>query len=281
MAAQNLPSARFRRIGLELRRLRLEAGMTMKEAGAFLDRSSSSISLLEAGTQAIRPRDLDYILMKYGHAEGPFREAMLELAREGRKKGWWHRYAHALSPELMDFLSLETDARSISTYQTVLVPGLLQTPDYARALLDPDSTSALRDALEVRMARQTLLDTSSPPRLTAILDEAVLRRQVGGAAVMRDQLARLRDLSEREHLDIRITPFEAGAHRGLNGPFTILELGVRGRLTIVTLESLQGMSYVENTKDVHRYETVFDELTRSALSKADSRDLLERLRSES
>jgi transcriptional regulator with XRE-family HTH domain len=273
------PSVRFRRIGLELRRLREERGLTLLDAEGLLERSTTSLSRIETGMQAIPARDLEFILIKYGVTDGSFKEAMLELARQGRKKGWWHRYAKTLSRDLMDFLSLEADAKSISTFQTVLIPGLLQTPEYARALIAGTRTEIKR-AVEVRMARQEVLEGDTPPpRLHAVIGEAALRQRVGGARVMRAQLRRLVEMSELAHVGVRVIPFEAGAHQGLNGPFTLLEVGERGRLSVVTIETLHGMSYVEHDDDVRRFAGIFDEVAAAALPESDSRALIDRIRS--
>lgn len=279
MPVSATPSVRFRRIGLELRRLREERRMTIKVASVLLRRSTGSLSRIETGYQAIPPRDLEYMLLKYGIEDGPLKEAMLELAAEGRKRGWWHRYASALSPEVMDFISLEADARSIRTYETVLIPGLLQTPDYARALIQ-GTPSEIKRAVEVRIARQAVLNRPDPPAFQAVINEAALWQQVGGAQVMRAQLGRLIEMSERS-IDIRIIPFKTGAaHHGLQGPFTILEVGTRGRLTVAITETLHGMSYIEQTEDIRYFADVFDGLHGIALPESDSRALIERIRSD-
>jgi uncharacterized protein DUF5753 len=217
------------------------------------------------------------MLLKYGIEDGPFKEAMLELAAEGRKRGWWHRYAGTLSPEVMDFISLEADARSIRTYETVLIPGLLQIPDYACALIQ-GTPNEVRRAAEVRIARQAVINRPNPPIFRALINEAALWQQVGGVHVMRAQLQRLVEISGNS-INIRIIPFNAGGHLGLQGPFTILEVGVRGRLTVALIETLHGLSYIEQVEDLKYFADVFDGLSGIALPES-ARALIERVRSE-
>ncbi|MEU5885066.1 helix-turn-helix transcriptional regulator [Spirillospora sp. NPDC047279] len=280
MSDSDVPSVRFRRIGLELRRLRLEAGMSIHRAGSFLGRSASSLSLIENGIQPIRPRDLEYILIKFGFEPGdPFREAMLELAQDGRKSGWWRQYSGVLTPIFMDFISLETDCRKLDSFQTLVIPGLLQTPAYARSLIKADTPREIERAVRIRMARQNVLTSCEPPEVTMILNESALWQQIGDAEVMRGQMERLIEVSELPNLSLRVIPFKAGGHRGLRGPFTKLEVGERGRLSVVTLETSQGMSYVERPEDVLRHAQIFAELRLIAMDESETRSFIDRLRS--
>ncbi|GAA0952226.1 hypothetical protein GCM10009550_32790 [Actinocorallia libanotica] len=170
---------RFRRIGLELKRLRQEAGMDLTEAALFLRRSTASLCRIESGSM-IRERDLEYILDKYG-VQDPLRSALLELSIKGAERGWWHRHARAETPELMDFISLEQDTRTIRNRQTDLIPGLLQTEDYARSLF---STSLCKEyavddieaAVALRVKRQELLTDPKAPVLSVLINEGALHQ---------------------------------------------------------------------------------------------------------
>jgi hypothetical protein len=274
------PSFRYRRIGMELRRIREERGMTLGGARRLLDRSTGSLSSIE-NSQRIRVRDLEYILYRYGIDDPVFTEAMLELAREGRKSGWWHRHAGIiLSPAEMDFISLEADARTIRTYEIIAIPGLMQTKSYARALMDSNEPKTPDESVQIRMTRQQILDKPDPPRISVIITEATLRQQVGGRDVMREQLDRLLEETARGHVDLRVIPFAAGAHAGFSGAFTIVEVGHRGKLTVVVVETPERMTYLEQDEDVRRISGRFDRLRDSALSRSDSRTLIDRIRSE-
>ncbi|MQY07434.1 hypothetical protein ACRB68_55340 [Actinomadura sp. RB68] len=265
---------------MELRRLRIEAGLSQRRASILLDRSPSSISHLENGLCEIRPRELDFILRQCNQPEGAFKEAMLELARDGRKKGWWRSYTGVLSPEHMDFISLEDDARHIRTYETLIIPGLLQTPMYAQAVFRDATPSIARGALKVRLARQSVIHKPHAPQLDVIISEAALRQMAGGSTTMQGQLDHLITVSERTNVNLRTLPLGIDFHPGLLGPFTMLEIGTVGKLTVVMIEDHRGMSYVEDGDEVRGFARVFTELNSLALDEVDSRTLIQRLRSE-
>jgi transcriptional regulator with XRE-family HTH domain len=273
-----VPSFRYRRIGLELRKIRKERDLTVSAAARLLDRSAASLSGIENG-ESIRARDLEHILYKYEVDDTAFVEAMLELAREARKSGWWHRHAGTLDPAEMDFISLEADARTIRTYEIIAIPGLLQNETYARALIDATDPEALERWVEIRMTRQQMLATPDPPQMSVILTEAALHQQIGGGEVMRKQLERLLKESEREHVDLRVIPYAAGAHVGFSAPFTIVETGRRGRLTVVVVETPERMFYIEQGDEVHRIATRFGRLRDSALSESDTRAMIKQIMS--
>lgn len=228
------PTIRLRRLGMALRDHREAAGLTLDEAARILMRSPSSLSRIEKGLHHVPVRDLEYILGKYSVTDPAVRDRLFDWCRNGRKKGWWQRYATDLSPEVMDFIGLEVDATFIGLFELILVPGLLQTEAYARALMetgpfanDPERVERL---IAVRMRRQELLHRPDPPRLWTILDEAALRRPVGGRSLMRAQLQHLVEVSALPHVAIQVIPFGAGTHWGVAGAFKILDVGGRGDL---------------------------------------------------
>lgn len=283
MATLATPTVRLRRLGNELKRIREEAGLSLDAAGIRLGRSASSLSKIENGRVAIPKRDLTFILDCYTVADEPLREMLFALARNGRKKGWWRQYDDALSPPGMDLMSLEDDASVISTFQAIVVPGLLQTEDYARALMESAVAVIPQDVdrlLKVRMTRQRILVRERPPRMRAVMGEAALRQLVGGDAVMREQLHYLAELSQRVHITLRVLPYAAGAHVSTTGSFVILGFSPPADFSVVLLESLEGSLWVEQDDPVRRYGLAFDQLCASALSEIESRHFINQLAAE-
>jgi transcriptional regulator with XRE-family HTH domain len=273
------PTVRLRRLGLHLRRLREQAGLTLDEASARMERSLSSLSKIENGRVRIPPRDLRVILDAYG-LEGRTREALLTLARDARKRGWWQQYGDALGPAYLDYISLEADAVAARTFETILVPGLLQTEDYARQIIGavppvPGTSHDVDQFVTVRMARQQVLDRSEPLHLWAIIGEAALRHVIGDRQIMCAQLQRLKDVAVLDHITIQVLPFTAGTHAGVDGPFTILEFPEFGDLDVVHVGNLTGALYMENEDEVRRYNLVYDYLRASALPSAESLTLID------
>ncbi|HEX6471890.1 MAG TPA: helix-turn-helix transcriptional regulator [Streptosporangiaceae bacterium] len=280
MATLATPTVRLRRLGNELKRIREDAGLSLDAAGIRLGRSASSLSKIENGRVVLPRRDLTFILDRYAVTDEPLREMLYALARNGRKKGWWRQYGDALSPPGMDLMSLEDDAAVISTFQAIVIPGLLQTEDYAHALMESAVRVVPRDVdrlLRVRMARQQILARERPPRLRAVMGEAVLRQLVGGRAIMRAQLRYLAEMSQDIHVALRVLPFEAGAHVSTQGSFMILGFSPPTDFSVVHLESLEGSLWVEEDESVRRYGLAFDQLRASALSEIESRHLIERV----
>jgi transcriptional regulator with XRE-family HTH domain len=277
------PTIRLRRLDMALRDHREAAGHTLDDAARMLMRSPSSISRIEKGLHHVPARDLEYILGKYGVTDPDVTGRLFDWCRNGRKKGWWQRYATDLSSETMDFIGLEADAASIALFELILIPGLLQTEEYARALLgggpyahDPDRVHRL---VTVRLYRQEILTRQDPPLVWAIPDEAALHRQVGDPNVMRVQMRQLIELSELPKVTLQVLPFGAGAHRGVSGAFTIMDVGERSDLRVVTVDSLTQMSYREEREEIHAYGATLDHLRATALSQDDSRALMKRLMS--
>ena len=217
------------------------------------------------------------MLELYG-VPGPQRDSLVQLARESRQKGWWHAYSDAIEPRFETYIGLESAASEIRIYEVTLIPGLLQTEDYARAVIAAGAVDGGPGAVErnvaFRMARQPTLTTDDPPQLWAVLDEAALRRRVGGAGLMRLQLEHLLDLSRLPNVVIQVLPFGAGAHPAMGRPFVILAFPERADPDVVYLEDLTSALYVEDVHEVDRYNMFFNHLRATALSFEDSAALI-------
>lgn len=275
MPVQPQPTVRLRRLGIELRRMRETAGLTLEQAGARLERTPSSLSKIETGRVNVRPRDLRVILDLYGLTDDKTREALLALARDGRQQGWWQRYRDVLASSYLDFFSVEAEAASVRTFETLLVPGLLQTAEYASTVITavpppPGTTRDVEQLVAVRMARQEVLAKPNPVHLWAILSEGVLRQQIGGLDVMQAQLHKLVEIADQDHITLQVLPDNAGAHAGVDGPFTILEVPEPSDLKIVFVEHLTSSLCLEDNDDIRRYTLVFDHLRACALAPHDS-----------
>jgi transcriptional regulator with XRE-family HTH domain len=272
------PTVRRRELGALLRVLRTDAGMTVDQVADSLMCSPSKVSRMETGHRGVSPRDIRDLCELYGVNDQGERERLAGLAQEGKVPGWWQPFD--LDPLYATFVGLESEALSISEYGAGVFPGLLQTPDYARALheaivprLSPDE---IAQRVEVRVIRQRVLARPDPPQFMAIMDEAVLRRVVGSPAVMRDQLKRVIEAASLPNVTIRVLPYGAGAHAALDSTFIILEFPapVPG---VIYVTGLVGQIYLEREQDVQRYWQVFDQLRALALEPEDSIDLLSKV----
>lgn len=276
---QKPPTIRQKRLGAELRKLREAAGMSGEDAAEALECGQAKISRIETGTNGIRPFELRGLLSAYGVTDPKLIDSLVDMAKEGRRQGWWNHYGSTL-PGIADLAHLEAKAVTVQVWQTVLVPGLLQTPDYMRALFrggrhDYDEAEAER-CVEARTTRQAVLDKPDAPELTALVYEAVLRAEVGGREVMRDQLRHLADLAEAGRARIQVIPFSAGVHGGLDGPFVLYGLLPSG-MDVVIMDSLAGAAYLEKDEDVQRYRVLFGALRDAALDPATSLETIKKL----
>ncbi len=276
-ATQQSPTVRRRRLALELRRFREAARMTCEDVAEHLECSTSKISRIETGRVRVSPRDVRDMLDLYRVPE-PQRDSLVQLARESRQKGWWHAYSDTIEPRFATYIGLESAASEIRIYEVTLIPGLLQTEDYARAVIAAGAVEGSPEAVErnvaFRMARQPALTSEDPPQLWAVLDEAALRRQVGGPGLMRLQLDHLLDLGGLPNVAIQVLPFGAGAHPAMGRPFVILAFPERADPDVVYLEDLTSALYVENVDEVDRYNVFFNHLRATALSFEDSAELI-------
>ncbi|MBE1578561.1 helix-turn-helix domain-containing protein [Amycolatopsis roodepoortensis] len=268
------PTVRRRRLASELRRLREAADLTIDEVSEKLECSASKVSRIETGHVGVTPRDARDMLELYGIA-GDEQEALVQLAREARKRGWWHAYNEVFTGT---FVGLEADASSLRAFQALLVPGLLQTERYAKAVIRamrPDAEDAeIRRRVAARMARQELLTDPSPPEYWAVIDEAVLHRVVDGPEVMAEQLYRMVTMAGRANVTVQIVPFGAGAHPGMEGPFLIMGFPELADTDVVYVDSTSSGLYLEEPPDVRRYALMFDHLRAAALKPDDSVEVI-------
>jgi transcriptional regulator with XRE-family HTH domain len=278
---QHGPAVRRRKLGAELRALRAAAGLTSGEAARLVGWHQSKVSRIETGTSGVKRADVRLLLDAYSVGDPQLRELLLALAGSddgGGRHHWWHAYRGVLPPTYRDFISLESQASAMRTLETTVVPGLLQTPEYARAVtraaVDGLSEDQLDALVEVRLARQDVLRTDPPLELSAVLDEAVLRREVGGPDVMARQLGRLVEAACLPQVRLQVLPFAAGAHIGVTGPFVIFSFSSTSDLDVVVLDHLTSSLYLERKEDLEAYTEAFNTLRIHALSPEDSLDYI-------
>jgi transcriptional regulator with XRE-family HTH domain len=265
-AARTVPQRRLARV---LRRLREDANLTIEQVAEELDLSPSTVSRMETAQVGVRPNDLRPLLDIYG-VEGVQRDELLQLARERRQQAWWNRYKDLPNVALA---SLERGTSSILQYSALLVPGLLQTEAYARTILGgipPESSPDIERRLEFRLMRQELLSDPPAPQFSVVLDEAILKRPIGGPSIMSDQLQRLIDATSLPNITLQVLPFAAGVHAGLDGEFTILQYSDPADPDVVYLETAAGQRYDESGDVALRYNLIFDRLQEAALKPEES-----------
>jgi len=259
------PTVRRRRLGLELRRLRESAGITIDVVAGRLECSSSKISGIETGHTGATPRDVRDMLAVYG-VDGLAADDLVQVAREARLKGWWHLYGTVLTSA---YVGLEAAASEIRAYEGQVVPGLLQIEHYARTMIvkgRPDISAAELDRrVHVRMERQSLLTQDDPLHLWAVLDEAIFHRLVGGPAVMRQQLDHLVMIAGLPNMTLQVLPFAIGGHAGMDGSFAILGYEEPADPDLVFAENAAGGLFLEKDEELRRYHFIFDHLRASAL----------------
>lgn len=281
---ERVPAVRRRRLGAELRRLRDLAGLTSGEAAARAGWHQSKVSRIETGHSSVRAEDVNLLLDIYAVRDRDVRDLLCTLAGHGHQRGWWQDFREVLPVEYRDFISLETGASRARSLETSVVPGLLQTPGYAHALtrdvmpqLSPREVTALVD---VRIARQAVLRQDPPLELAAVLDEAVLRRGVGGPEVMAGQLRSLVQAAELPQVSLQVLPFAAGAHIGVTGSFVIFSFPRIADLDVVVLDHLTGSLCVDRKEDIAAYTAAFARLCDRALPCAESVALIAEIAEE-
>jgi len=276
--APDSPTARRRQLMIELKRLRETANLTQEQSAERLDWHHTKIFRIETGRTGPHPNDVRAMLDVYGVINPVQREALIQLAKEARKSGWWYSYRDILPSKYEFYIGMESEASSIHTFELAVIPGLLQNEDYARALirggpleLEPEE---IQRRVEVRMNRQQILTRQDRPQLWAILDEAAIRRQIGGPTVMRAQLEHLQR-STQGRTTIQVIPFEVGAHPATTGPFIVLGFPGTGDVDVAYMETIGGNLWVDKPEEVEQYSMAFDHLRAVALSPDDTRDMLD------
>jgi transcriptional regulator with XRE-family HTH domain len=274
------PTVRRRELGALLRKLRTEKGLTVEQAAEQLMFSMSKLSRMETGHGIATPRDIRDVCSLYEVTDEAERERMLKLAAEGKQAGWWQSYDLPYST----YVGLEAEATAISDFQSSVVPGLLQTADYARAghegAMPRLSSEEIERRIEAKLTRQALLGQDDPPVFSAVLDEAVLHRMVGGPAVMSAQLGRLIEAANRPKVTIQVIPFTLGAHPAVESNFNILEMPSPTR-GVVFVEGLVGSIYLERPEELTRYRQIFERLQTIALSPKDTIALIAEIGAQS
>ncbi|MFC7382094.1 helix-turn-helix domain-containing protein [Sphaerisporangium rhizosphaerae] len=263
------PTVKRRRLSQELRRLRLLAGLNVTEAARLLEWDASKVTRMERGQWKLPSvHDIRLMLDLYRVTDESRREVLVALAREARQRGWWEKYQDVFRSSLPDF---EAGASAIRTWEIVLIPGLLQTEQYAQAVWQAGQVldqELIERHVTARLTRQQILMRENPPSLLALIDEAALRKQIGGPAVMREQIGKLIDMAARPNITIQIVPDTAGAHPALEGAFVILDFPEDPSLvyTVTTTDSL----WLEKPEEYQRYSFIFSHVMTSALSPDES-----------
>ena len=271
------PTMRRRRLAAELRRLREAAGVTQEEVAGRLEWDPSKLSRIENRQVGIIARDLRKLLDMYEVTDEAQRDGYFAMGREGKQRAWWQSYGDVTPGEYGTLIGLEAEAATISNYEQELVPGLLQTEDYAHAVIRAfrrdDSEEEISRRVELRLARQQVLVRDDPPRLWAVISEAVVRRVVGGPAVMAAQLRKLASERDRPVVTVQVLPFEAGEHPAMTGSFVSLDFPAPEPGTVY-VENASSALYLERVTDIERYAETFRFVLAAALGPKESRDML-------
>jgi transcriptional regulator with XRE-family HTH domain len=266
-----------RPLGAELRRLRDKSGRTVADVAREMGWSESKLSRIETASIGVRAADLDRLLKMYT-VDSAERSRLRAMAVQARQKAWWVVYGDALPNAYETYIGFEAEAAAIFTYQAQVVPGLLQTDEYANAVTQIDGIfddpAVISQRVAVRMARQAVLTRDPPPKLWAILDEALLHRPIGGPAVMRRQLLRLVEAAERPTITIQVLPFAAGAHRSLAGSFVILEFPNASDHPLVYSEGMTGGVFRSKAEELRAYLMSFESLRAASLGPEESVELI-------
>lgn len=276
------PQVPRRRLRVELRNAREAAAFTQDDVAKAMEWSLSKIIRIEAGSVGVSTNDLKALLRLYKINEQDRTDELLALARQSRERSWWSGYKDLLSLQYIQFIDYESAATAIRGFQPVLVPGLLQTQDYARVtiaqLAERVTPKIIEDLVEIRMKRQELLAREMSPAMLFILDEAVVRRVVGGKDVMRKQIAHLMELNARDNMTIELVPFSAGAHPGMQGPFVIMQLPEPAEDEILYLEGSKGAMVIrDDPEDLASYQEKFEQLRKLAMTPGDTAACLRKI----
>jgi transcriptional regulator with XRE-family HTH domain len=269
-----------RRLVIELKQFREAAGLTGEQVAEQMGWSVAKVYRIEGDRVRVLARDVTRLLKLYG-ISGEQAEAMLELARMARVKDWWHQYSGAIPEWFQFYVGLEAATSAMQEYNAELITGLLQTEAYARAVMAAamraDGEEEIERQIAVRLERQKRLTATDAPALWAVMNEAVLHRQVGGPQVMAGQLAHIGQLAARPGVTVQVLPFTAGAHPAMLGSFTLMQFPDPADRDVVYLEAETGALYLEKPEDVRRYSLMIDYLRAQALGPAESRTLIAQL----
>ncbi|MFI9265014.1 helix-turn-helix domain-containing protein [Streptomyces werraensis] len=276
------PTTRRRQLGADLRRLRELAGLTLEEAGARVAISKATLSRYETKEGVVKWPAVDALCREYG-ATDEERLALVELAKGARIQGWWRSLADPIPESMNLMLTLEDEVVREDHYACMYVPGLLQTRAYAEAVHRASEVRCeereVQHMVDIRMKRQELLERQDPPHLWAVIDEAALRRRVGGREVMRGQLEHLLTMAERSRITVQVLPFDRGAHAAAVGSFAVLR-GQAPELDVVYVDLLGGGLFMEKPEELERYKLAFEYLSAQALDFESSTDLIDRISKE-
>ncbi|NUW42694.1 helix-turn-helix domain-containing protein [Nonomuraea rhodomycinica] len=271
-------------LGSQLRRLREAKGVTREEAGHLIRGSESKISRMELGRVGFKERDVADLLTLYGVTDAEARAAVIDLVTKANEPGWWHRFNDVLPTWFQAYVGLEEAAERIRTYEVQFVPGLLQTKEYARAVVTAGAAGVGPDEIarrvDLRLERQRILDRPGGPIFWAVIDEAALRRPIGGAEVMRAQLEHLADLMRQPNITIQIMPFSFGGHSAEGGAFSILRFPDRELPDVVYVEQLASALYLDKREDVDRYTEVMERLCAVSTTPDETAELLRTIADE-
>jgi transcriptional regulator with XRE-family HTH domain len=271
-------------LGSQLRKLRESKGVSREEAGHLIRGSESKISRMELGRVGFKERDVADLLTLYDVTDEQARKSVLDLVAAANEPGWWHRFNDVLPHWFQAYVGLEEAAVRIRTYEVQFVPGLLQTKEYARAVVTAGSAGLSADEIsqrvDLRLERQRLFDRPDPPVFWGVIDEAALRRPIGGAEVMRAQIEHLIDLMRQPSITIQVMPFSFGGHSAEGGAFTILRFADNELPDIVYVEQLASALYLDKREDVDRYSEVMERLCAVSTTPDETVELLRAIADE-
>lgn len=274
IVAERGPTALRMLVGGQLRKLRTQAGITPEQAADHIRGSTAKISRLELGRTGFKERDVRDLLERY-RVDPDDIQAFLGLVRKANEPGWWHRYSDLMPSWFETYIGLEQAAWSIRTFEAQLVPGLLQTEEYAHAVvaLGHENTETAR-RVELRKRRQEMLDWPDGPSLWAVLDESVLHRPVGGVEVLRHQLEHLLEMTGHLRVTIQVLPYAAGGHAAVGGSFTMLRFAEADLPDVVYTEQLSSSTYLDKQSDLENYRRVMDRISVQAETPDRSRRMI-------
>ncbi len=275
MAEVGSPLVQRRRLRTELKKARQTSGLTQDQVAGEMDWSLSKIIRIESASSGISANDLKALLQLYGVKDPGQVDSLVALARAARERSWWSAYRDVAPSSLLQLIEYESAASVVRQFETTFIPGILQTEDYARAVIqdyydERPGSDKLHALVELRTRREDLFDADNRPSFQFMLDEAVIRRLVGGSSVMRNQLRRLIEVTDKPNVTVEVIPFSAGLHPGMSGPFEIIEFADPSDSDIVFLESPRGDIVSDDPEETLKYREAFEGLAKAALGPRDS-----------